>query len=212
MQVFRKIPICLKVSLSPSERRVFLFKLSVGFRGPIDPQTGMSIDIGLVDKWLVELKVLAERKNIESFEVSWNSFYYSLLGMVKNYLNEKSSAVGVELRSILLEEVRNLSLVWQSQSHHNGCSILYSHFLEDINFEGRPDLMKVLLSWKLENGESADFHKLGIELLKSIDLSAQDSYFMQMKNVKNETIQKHLESCEIHFMSDDYILTEKFFS
>lgn len=54
------------ISLDPRarERRGFFFTLSVGFEAPVDPMSGMTVNLVHVDRWLSELAVPVETDDI----------------------------------------------------------------------------------------------------------------------------------------------------
>lgn len=168
LQFVREIPIRIVIEGASSARRGFLFYLAAGFFKEIDPLSGMSVDLVLVDQWLASLKKDLEQTVFitpgdavvrESFSneaslressiwggssnKSAESFSHSfaeIMSVSRLNLIEKAEKYGASLKSLRFREERGWSFSWDSAQSPEEMVFSCSLYLESfLKSEGIED-------------------------------------------------------------------------
>ena len=132
MKFFRKVQISTLLTKPLSDRQGLLFSLSVGCSAPLNPLTGMTVDLPLMDAWLSSVKQQIEAQSSESAETSLATLY--LLGLqILDVLQQKSQG-SAEIMTLKLQTPQGEELIWKLQG---GWQQVATYSLELLNYNGR---------------------------------------------------------------------------
>ena len=87
LQFVRQIPISIVIEKAPAEKWGFLFYLAAGFTKELNPLSGMTVSLPLVDQALQELKVNLEVEILTLRTDNMNELFSELLEKIKAVLN-----------------------------------------------------------------------------------------------------------------------------
>lgn len=171
MQFFREIPLRIQFQ-APSERRGFLFRLSAGFSNDIDPESGMSVNLVSVDRWLHELQTSLQAKifDLESDVHLASRLVYEC----RDFLRKLAETEGVVLSSVKLSEERSGVFSWDlhvREGFFNQECSYYLEFFENAHFV---DLLQMKFRWLCPNTCQEDLFSEGLKLLKDVRAISQE--------------------------------------
>ena len=170
MQFFREIPLRIQFQ-APSERRGFLFFLSAGFSSEVDPESGMSVNLVDVDRWLAQLQLVLQAK---VFDLATEIHLASrLVYECRDFLQEKAAAQGVVLSSLKLREERSGVFSWDlhvREGFFNQECAYYLEFFEGGNFV---DLLLMKFRWLCPSTCQEDLFAEGLKFLKDVRALSQ---------------------------------------
>ncbi|WP_373997717.1 hypothetical protein [Bdellovibrio bacteriovorus] len=207
----REIPISLVIEGALSARRGFLFYVSAGFHAPINPLSGMSADLVLIDKWLGELKSHLESKAWIAETEILNPTWASVLAESRNFLSQKADAAEVKLYSLNFREERHWSFSWDTTQTLLQARFSYAHYLESLPLDGKFELLKLNFIWKHDskNGiNQDDYRHEGFRLLKSASQKTSDDFFKEVDSWVGKRLpsQSFLEQVKIEFLTSGHSL------
>ncbi|UXR63164.1 hypothetical protein EZJ49_08750 [Bdellovibrio bacteriovorus] len=205
LQFVREIPIRIILQKTPSSRRGFLFHLAAGFArqdGKIDPLSGMSVNLMLVDGWLAELKTAAEQKDWSNLHDLVNSFRAELIA--------KAASCDVQLHSLVLREERGLCLSWNLSDAPTGVRWTYAHYLELLPVGGEFELVRVGLTWLRAESCDIDLQHEGFKIMKSLqNASGLEDLLSKIGLSKGHLLESGslLQDIQVRLSSQDILLT-----
>ena len=141
LQFVRTIPIRIVSQKALSEKQGFLFSVAAGFSKPLDPITGFTANLLLVDQWLNDLK-----KYLEFSEHAENFFE-----IAREFLQKKAATNGAVLESLVFKEKRGWQLNWDPQMLSGHCDVSHS-YLMDLFFDEGYGLYSLRISWRSVSG------------------------------------------------------------
>ncbi|KYG70192.1 hypothetical protein AZI85_13655 [Bdellovibrio bacteriovorus] len=185
--------------------------MSAGFQAPIDPLSGMSADLVLVDKWLGELKSHLESKTWMAETEILNPTWASLLAESRNFLSQKADAAQVKLYSLNFREERHWSFSWDTTQTLLQARFSYAHYLESLPLDGKFELLKINFIWKHDskNGiNQDDYRHEGFKLLKSASQKTSEDFFKEVDSWVGKRLpsQSFLEQVKIEFLTSGHSL------
>jgi|GEM_PF-4163011 hypothetical protein len=177
LQFVRTIPIRIVSQKALSEKQGFLFSVAAGFSKPLDPLTGFTASLPLVDQWLNDLK-----KYLEFSEHAENFFE-----VAREFLQKKAATDGAVLESLSFLEERGWQIVWHPGMTAGHCHISHSYLI-DLFFNEGYGLYSLRTSWHSVSGiwpavssEEAqiveEFIKLSSTMSESELQTASDKFF-----------------------------------
>lgn len=129
----RQISIGLKLKKPLSNGRQGLsFSLAVGFSAAVEPLTGMSVSLPLVDHWLHEEKVSLQGQEFDSVSEDEVQAAHQILIVLQKSLSQKSSLASVKLAK-LEADFQEFKISWDPQ---NGFSKTLKWNVEVLNSLG----------------------------------------------------------------------------
>lgn len=169
LQLVREIPIQIVIQGTLSSRRGFLFYMAAGFSKSVDPLSGMSVNLTLVDQWLQEARqrFSADLEDVPS--ESPNSLLVKWATGIRDFLNERAQAEGACLSSVSFREARGWSLSWDTTLAEGMWFFSYSYYVETLPLDGTFDLLKVHFFWLRQPGCMADYQHESFKLLKTLN-------------------------------------------
>ncbi|MGZ3844064.1 MAG: hypothetical protein ACXVCA_18390 [Bdellovibrio sp.] len=189
LQFVREIPICIVIEAS-SERRGFLFYLAAGFHKELDPLSGMSANLLLVDKWLENLKKDLQQNpfktaNVENSQSlaakillmdsdkgsTMNHAFAEIMAVVRLYLVEEAEKENTVLKSLRFREQRGWTFSWNSTQSPEEMLFSNDFYIECFNPNGSFDLVKVTFNWSRQTNCEADYFKESLKLLKMCQIN-----------------------------------------
>ncbi|MGZ3786480.1 MAG: hypothetical protein ACXVC3_18200 [Bdellovibrio sp.] len=233
LQFVREIPIRIVIEAS-SGRRGFLFYLAAGFFKELDPLTGMSADLVLVDGWLENLKKDLEQSSFKTSSESFNSSFAELMAVARLNLIEAAEKHAVSLKSLSFREARGWTFSWnfsQVPEEIMFSLALYAEsfskiFLENDGEMGirvldtntnididrnreKPDLfdlLKIRFNWIRHQNCSADFHHESVKLLKACHLQKAEDLHKNLKALVGVGISSRsfLKSIEVDHIGEKF--------
>ncbi|WP_374030072.1 hypothetical protein [Bdellovibrio bacteriovorus] len=168
LQFVREIPILIVIQGALSSRRGFLFHLAAGFTKEIDPLSGMSVNLMLVDEWLKDLKTDLEATLFESSSESVNHAFAEVMAVARLNLTEKAEKEGAQLASLRFREERGWSFSWSHEQSPEEMMFTYPHYIESLPKNEKFDLLRVNFEWHRVQGCEADYQHEGFLLLKKL--------------------------------------------
>lgn len=182
LQFVREIPIRIVIEGASSVRRGFLFYLAAGFHKEIEPLSGMSADLVMVDQWLGTLKKDLEQSPFKALhknslengmasspDTSLGTINHSLaeiMAVTRLNLMEKAEKEGVVLKSLRFREERGWSFSWNSAQSSEEMIFSHTYYLETFTKTAGFDLLKVTFSWARRQGCEFDYYRESLRLLK----------------------------------------------
>ncbi|WP_413557587.1 hypothetical protein [Bdellovibrio sp. HCB209] len=167
LQFVREIPISIVTQSASSARRGFLFKMAAGFSKEINPLSGMSVNLVLVDQWLGKLKTDLEQSVFISKSESLSHAFAEIMAVARLNLIEQSEKEGAELTSLEFREERGWGFFWQHLQSPEHLVIKHSHFVEGfLTDTDNAALLKVEFEWMREPDCEGDFAHEGFKILK----------------------------------------------
>ncbi|MGZ3782327.1 MAG: hypothetical protein ACXVCY_16875 [Pseudobdellovibrionaceae bacterium] len=227
LQFVREIPIRIVIEAS-SGRRGFLFYLAAGFFKELDPLTGMSADLVLVDGWLENLKKDLEQSSFKTSSESFNSSFAELMAVSRLNLIEAAEKHGVFLKSLSFREARGWSFSWISSQAPE--EIIFSQTLYVESFSKlaidpngevdlveldkdrykdksyRFELLRLTFNWvRLQNCD-ADFHHESVKLLKGCHVKNAEDLHKNLKALIGIRVPSgsFLKSVEVNHLDENF--------
>lgn len=168
LQFVRQIPVQVFIQKALSSRQGFLFHISAGFCHDVDPLSGMSVNLKVVDEWLGELKARIEKSPFESSSSSLNDVLVQLLTFSKIQLAKMAESSGARLVSLSFQEVRGMHLFWDEGLSGSKIYFKSRHYLETFTKDGRFDLVQVSITRPHLLGSDCDYHVEELRVLKRV--------------------------------------------
>lgn len=162
LQFVREVPISIVIEEAPSQRRGFLFHLAAGFSKSVDPLSGMTVNLVLVDQWLADLKA--------NLEKDFHTSFADIMALTRRNLLENADKEAAHLVSLSFREERGWSFSWVASEPPEVLNFSYSHYLESFPKDEKFDLLKVIFHWRRLPGCEEDFQHEGFKLLKGVSL------------------------------------------
>ncbi|UYL07637.1 hypothetical protein B9G69_011325 [Bdellovibrio sp. SKB1291214] len=210
LQFVREISISIVLQTASSARRGFLFKLAAGFSKEINPLSGMSVNLVLVDQWLAELKSDLEHTVFESESDSLSHAFAEILAVTRLNLTGNAVEEDAELISLDFREERGWGFAWNHLQSPVEMLVKHSHYLE--GFLAVPEdasLCKVEFVWLRTQDCETDFAHEGFKILKN--LAAKNFEELQSKLALHQggelDSDSFLAEIHIHNLSKGYSLT-----
>lgn len=171
MQFFREIPLRIQFQ-APSERRGFLFRLSAGFSNDIDSESGMSVNLVDVDRWLFELQQSLQAKifDLESDIHLASRLVYDC----RDFLRKLAEPSGVVLSHVKLVEERSGVFSWDLHVREGFFNQECSYYLEFFENGHFVDLLQMKFRWLCPNTCQEDLFSEGLKLLKDVRAISQE--------------------------------------
>ncbi|MEK2688258.1 hypothetical protein [Bdellovibrio sp. GT3] len=169
LQFVREIPVSIVLQSASSARRGFLFKMAAGFSKPVNPMSGMTVNLMVVDEWLAKLKSDLEGSVFESKSDSLSRAFAEVMAVARLNLIEQCESEEAQLISLSFGEERGWGFSWQHLQSPQVMTVSHAHFLEAF-LQNAADfgLLKVELNWNRVANCEADFSHEGFKLLKSL--------------------------------------------
>ncbi|XGC79681.1 hypothetical protein ACES2L_10110 [Bdellovibrio bacteriovorus] len=209
LQFIREIPIRIVLQGALSNRRGFLFYLSAGFSGEVDPLSGMTVNLMAVDQWLAELKEDLEESLFISPTESLTHAFAEIMAVCRLNLVEKAEKEQVELISLTFREERAWSFSWNKNISPEEMFFTYSHYLESLSTAERFDLLKIDFQWLRVSGCEEDLQHEGFKILKSV--SHKPAIELTQKLTENiEYLLEsgsHLKAISVHYLGEGFSVT-----
>ncbi|AHI06314.1 hypothetical protein BDW_09070 [Bdellovibrio bacteriovorus W] len=167
----RQISIGLKLKKPLTNgRQGFSFSLAVGFSAAVEPLTGMSVSLPLVDQWLHEEKASLQGQEFDSVSADEVQAAHQILTVLQKSLFQKSSLESVTLAK-LEADFQEFEISWDPQNgfaktlkwdvevpnslgSYGRCELLWTSSLDALqpvlptSFKSLEELLKTLKSLK----------------------------------------------------------------
>lgn len=207
----REIPLSIVIEGALSARRGFLFYVSAGFHAPVDPLSGMSVNLVLVDQWLAELKNHLESKSWLAEAEILNPTWAAVLDEARSFLNHRAEASEVQLYSLNFREERHWSFSWDATMTLLQSRFSYSHYLESLPPENQFELLKLNFIWRHDAQyglNQDDYRHEGFKLLKSASHMTSDDFFDEVRSWVGSELssQSFLEQVKVDFLTSGHSL------
>lgn len=215
LQFVRKTSLSFALGLGSPSQKVFLFHLAAAFSKPVDPLSGMSVNLVLVDQWLHDLKAsLLDLQNSDpqnKLQQGVQQKTQSPLGSIEDlvlwsadFLKSKALQEGAQLSSLCFQEERGRSWSWDAVEP-TALRRGFSYFLEAPALQEGLHLLKLHLEWA---GAALDhvLEQEGSQILQMIP----SSQFQDLQNFLQKTTrslyvdQAQLVSVKIENLSEGY--------
>lgn len=171
MQFFREIPLRIQFQ-APSERRGFLFRVSAGFTSEINPESGMSVNLVDVDRWLADMQKSLQAK---IFDLESDIHLASrLVYECRDYLKRLAEPEGVVLSALKLSEERSGVFSWDLHVREGFFNQECSYYLEFFENGQFIDLLQLKFRWVCPNSCQEDLFSEGLKLLKDVRAISQE--------------------------------------
>lgn len=181
LQFVREVSIPILIQKASLEQRGFLFHISAGFSGDINPLTGMSANLVHIDHWLTDLKQKLRSQIFYSESDNLNEAFATIISLIQSELSQRTHRDQVVLNSLVCREERGLSLVWDKSMPDAQIEILYLHFLEAFPQRfAEFELLKIEFCWRRPSSCHLDLQHEGFKILKSI----QDTNLQKMSELR----------------------------
>jgi hypothetical protein len=170
MQFFREVPLRIQFQ-APSERRGFLFRVAAGFAGDVDPESGMSVNLVDIDRWLADMQQSLQSRvfDLES-EVHLAS---RLVYECRDFLKRSAQPHGVVLSSLRLSEERSGVFSWDLHVQEGFFNQECSYYLEFFEVGQFVDLLQLRFRWLCPSTCQEDLFAEGLKLLKDVRALSQ---------------------------------------
>lgn len=208
LQFVREIPIRIVLEETPSEsRRGFLFRVAAGFEKKIDPESGMSVDLVSVDRWMQELKSMFESSILPVEQRSvWRA---DVAHQAQVFLATRAQDENAHLASLQFEEERGGGFGWRADWGGNLYLSKSSEFIELFHPLGRFDLVRVEFFWKCSRNQTADLKKMGKKIVRHCSRKGAGQFTESLQAVLGLTLpdRSQLHNIEIHYLAESYKIT-----
>ena len=194
LQFVREVSIPILIQKASLEQRGFLFHISAGFSGNINPFTGMSANLVHIDQWLAQLRQKLQSQIFYSESDNLNEAFAKIVGFIRSELSQQALGDKVELTSLVCREERGLSLVWDKSLPEDQFDIKYFHFLEAFPQRLADfDLLKIEFCWRRQSLCHLDLQHEGFKILKSVQ-SANIQKMSDLRQVLRQSLKSQLSS------------------
>lgn len=210
LQFVREIPISIVLQTASSARRGFLFKVAAGFSKEINPLSGMSVNLVLVDQWLADLKKDLEQTVFESESDSLSHAFAEVLAVSRLNLTGNAVEEDAELISLDFREERGWGFAWNHLQSPVEMMVKHSHYLE--GFLVHPEeasLCRVEFVWLRTQDCETDFAHEGFKILKNLSAKSFEELQTKLALHKGGELDSgsFLAEIHIHNLSKGYSLT-----
>jgi hypothetical protein len=199
LQFVREIPISIVLQSASSARRGFLFKVAAGFSKEINPLSGMSVNLVLVDQWLNLLKTELEESVFTSKSDSLSHAFAEIMAVTRLNLVEQAESEQAQLISLEFREERGWGFAWNHLQSPQELAIKHSHFLE--GFLADPvdaALLKVEFVWQRQPECEVDFSHEGFKILKILSAKTFEDLCAKLALHKGGELESGSVLSEIH--------------
>lgn len=207
LQFVRKTSLSFALGLGSPSQKVFLFHLAAAFSKPVDPLSGMSVNLVLVDQWLHDLKAsLLDLQNSDPQNKAQPQFgsIEDLVLWSCDFLKSKALPEGAQLSSLCFQEERGRSWSWDAVDP-TALRRGFTYFVEAPSLQGGLYLLKLQLEWA---GSALDqvLEQEGSQILQMITGSQfQDLLkFLQSRALFHRDSVAKLTSIKIENLSEAY--------
>lgn len=207
LQFVREIPIRILIQKASSERRGFLFYLAAGFSKEVNPLSGMTVNLVLVDQWLKELKEAVESAPFISEHDNLNASFAEIMAVTRLNLVEKAEQEGASLISLEFREERSWSFSWDHEMPVEELSMKYNHFMEALPLiPSESDLLKIEFKWRRQQNCDADFHHEDFKILKPLAPRDHGHLHSLLKEKLNTKLASGstLEAIQVHHLGGKF--------
>lgn len=187
LQFVRQTPIQIVFEKALSERRGFLFHLAAGFSKNVDPLSGMTVNLVVVDQWLRDLKSDLEGTLFRTETESLNHGFAELMGVLRLNLAERAETEKAKLASLTLREERGWSLSWNSSLSPEEMIVTRSHYIEQFA-QDQFELIQLKFNWLRVAGCEADYGHEGFLLLKHSQVQSAEIFMQNLKQFLGHTL------------------------
>ena len=210
LQFVREIPISIVIEGASSARRGFLFHLAAGFSKDVNPLSGMTVNLMLVDQWLGDLKSALEQDVFVSKSESLSHAFAEILAVTRLNLIEQAEKEQATLMSLSFREERGWGFSWNNKLSPEQMLVRNSHFLEAF-LQDRESfaLLKAEFEWlRVANCES-DFSHESFKIVKNLSVKSFAELSEALSTRKGQQLPSgsRLESVTIHHLSEGFQLT-----
>ena len=210
LQFVREIPISIVIEGASSARRGFLFHLAAGFSKDVNPLSGMTVNLMLVDQWLWDLKSAIEQDVFVSKSESLSHAFAEILAVTRLNLIEQAEKEQATLASLSFREVRGWGFSWSNKLSPEQMLVRNSQFLEAfLQVRESFALLKAEFEWlRVANCES-DFSHESFKIVKNLSVKsfAELSEALSTRKGRQLPSGSRLESVTIHHLSEGFQLT-----
>ncbi|NUN07165.1 MAG: hypothetical protein HUU57_15575 [Bdellovibrio sp.] len=168
LQFVREIPIRIVIQGALSARRGFLFHLAAGFSGEVDPLSGMSVNLMLLDEWLWQLKKDLEQDIFQATSESFNHTFAEIMAIARLRLTEKAEEQGVRLASLVFREERGATFSWDLGLPPEQMQFTSFQFIECVPRDGQFQLLRLGFTWLRLQSCEADYAHESFRILKTL--------------------------------------------
>jgi len=209
LQFVREVPIRIVIQGALSSRRGFLFHLAAGFSHDVDPLSGMSVNLMLIDEWLWKLKKNLEKDPFITDSESMNPAFSELMAVARLNLTEQAESVGAELRSLTFREERGWSFSWEADQSPEDMVFCYPQYLESLPKEDLFDLVRVGFRWVRVQGCNADYHHESFLLLKSLAVKESAVLLEQLEKWVGYKLPSgsFVQGVQVEYLGENYSVT-----
>jgi hypothetical protein len=210
LQFVREIPISIVLQSASSARRGFLFKVAVGFSKEINPMSGMSVNLMLVDQWLADLKTDLEQTVFESESDNLSHAFAEVLAVSRLSLTEQAVEENAELISLDFREERGWGFAWDHLQSPVEMMVKHSHYLEGFLADlDQAALCKVEFVWLRTQDCETDFAHEGFKILKNLAAKSFEELQAKLALYKGGELDSgsFLAEIHVHNLSKGYALT-----
>jgi hypothetical protein len=186
LQFVREIPVSIKIQKTLSHRRGFLFYVAAGFAGDVDPESGMIVNLVIVDKWLSSLKAKLEEQVFETDEENLNSLFVDIYSQALQFLKDQSQKQAT-LGSLRFREERGFGFSSHLVPVGSAKDIEFfsTQFMELVPPVGEAQLLKLQMSWQHAKACRADYAHENFKLLKPLTVMDAESLVTELGRIKN---------------------------
>ncbi|KHD87664.1 MAG: hypothetical protein OM95_13005 [Bdellovibrio sp. ArHS] len=194
-----------------STRRGFLFYVSAGFYAPINPLSGMSVNLVSVDQWLLELKAHLEAKVWVAETEVLNPVWSTVLEEARDFLSQRAHAEKAVLQSLSFREERHWGFSWKATQTLLQTQFTYEHYLESLPVGNRFELLKVCFLWEHDSRDGVnldDYRHEGFKLLKTAAAKNSESFLEEARSWVGVTLASasRLQQIKIDYLTSGYSL------
>lgn len=210
LQFVREIPISIILEGASSARRGFLFHLAAGFSKDINPLSGMTVNLMLVDQWLGELRASLEKDVFSSKSESLSHAFAEILAVTRLNLVEQAEKEQATLVSLSFREERGWRFSWNHKLSPEQMLVSYSQFLEAFVHERENfALLKAEFEWLRVANCETDFSHESFKIVKNLSVKsfAELSEALSLKKGQRVQSGSRLDSITIHHLTQGYHLT-----
>ncbi|WP_255490320.1 hypothetical protein [Bdellovibrio sp. KM01] len=141
--------------------------MAAGFSKEINPLSGMSVNLVLVDQWLGDLKKDLEQTVFQSKSESLSHAFAEIMAVTRLNLVEHAEKEKAQLISLDFREERGWGFSWNHLQSPEDLMIRHTHFLEGFLVDpSEASLCKVEFVWLRAPDCEVDFGHEGFKVLK----------------------------------------------
>lgn len=208
LQFVRQIPIRIVIKDAPLEvKRGFLFQVAAGFNKNVDPESGMSVNLVLVDRWLLELQTLLESQEVLVDSVS--DWRFAVLQQAQQFLSKNAGLENAQLVSLDFAEVRGSSFSWDHDLPERTYFAKFAEYVEFFAPAQKFDLVRLELVWRCSAHQISDLKKIGKKLIRRSSQKGAEHFVESLQKTLGFTLsdESRLQKIEIHHLAEAYKLT-----